>query len=166
MQDVSKSPCIDALQCGIDDQKSAIEYIKSDSQIIAIIIRASFREPGIHFFTPSEFSQQIAFMWHPTGKTIAPHVHNPQPKHIQLTQEVLLIRKGCVRVDFYDDDRCYLHSRILRDGDMILLAAGGHGFEILAETEMFEVKQGPYSGDADKTRFIGIQSEEVIVHGG
>ena len=27
---------------------------------------------------------------------------------------------------------------------------------------MIEVKQGPYSGDADKTRFAGISEAEVV----
>ena len=66
---------------------------------------------------------------------------------------MLLIKKGSLRVDFYDGSRNYLESRILAAGDVILLAAGGHGFEVLEEVEMIEVKQGPYAGDNDKTRF-------------
>ena len=118
-----------------------------------MIVRADFSEPGIHFFTPPEFSQQLAYMNHPKGKTIEPHVHNPVPREVYYTQEVLFIRKGRLRVDFYSDDRFYLESRDLGPGDVILLSGGGHGFEILEDLEMIEVKQGPYAGEADKTRF-------------
>ena len=126
-----------------------------------MIIRSEFREQGIHFFTPNELSHQLAFMRHPSGKLIEPHVHNPVPREVQFTQEVLLIRKGKIRVDFYDTDQCYLESRVLGPGDVILLIQGGHGFEVLEEVEMIEVKQGPYVGERDKTRFVGIERSQV-----
>ena len=80
-------------------------------------------------------------------------MHNPVPREVQYTQEVLLLKRGRLQVDFYDDRQTYLESRILEAGDVILLATGGHGFEVLEEIEMIEVKQGPYAGDKDKTRF-------------
>jgi hypothetical protein len=86
---------------------------------------------------------------------IEPHIHNPVQREVLYTQEVLVIKKGALRVDFYDDSRAYLESRVLTTGDVILLAEGGHGFEVLEELEMIEVKQGPYTGDCDKTRFPG-----------
>ena len=92
-------------------------------------------------------------MKHPKGKTIQPHIHNPVPRQVHYTQEVLFLKKGKLRVDFYDEQQNYLESHILEAGDVILLAAGGHGFKVLEELEMFEVKQGPYAGDSDKTRF-------------
>ena len=66
-------------------------------------------------------------------------------------------------MDFYDSDQCYLESRILEAGDVILLATGGHGFEVLEEIEMIEVKQGPYAGEADKTRFVGITAAQARI---
>jgi mannose-6-phosphate isomerase-like protein (cupin superfamily) len=133
-----------------------IEKIQRGDCLMAIIVRAEFRKAGIEFFTPNEFSQQLAFMSHPAGKKIIPHRHNPVPREVHFTQEVLLIRKGRLRVDFFDDEESYLESRELHAGDVILLATGGHGFEILEDVEMFEVKQGPYAGEADKTRFAGV----------
>ena len=129
------------------------ESIYHREQLLAIIIPSTFRKPGIHFLTSDDLTQQLAYMQHPAGKEIAPHLHNPVPREVLFTQEVLFIRKGKLRVDFYDDDRNYLESRILEAGDAILLATGGHGFEVLEELEMIEVKQGPYAGDQDKTRF-------------
>jgi mannose-6-phosphate isomerase-like protein (cupin superfamily) len=130
-----------------------IENITYKDQMLAIIIRHSYTNTGITFFTPDEFSQQLAYMNHPKGKTIQAHIHNPVKREVHLTKEVLFIRKGKVRVDFYTDKKEYLESKILTDGDVILLASGGHGFEMLENTEMFEVKQGPYAGENDKTRF-------------
>lgn len=140
-----------------------VEYINNEDVLMAVIIRAEFAEPGIHFFTPGELSQQLAYMRHPAGKIIDPHVHNPVRREVQYTQEVLLIRRGRLRVDFYDGQQRYLESRILGAGDVILLAVGGHGFEVLEEIEMVEVKQGPYAGDSDKTRFVGIAAGNAKV---
>lgn len=140
-----------------------IENITYHDQLLALIVSHKFNEPGIHFFTPNELSQQLAYMRHPVGKVIPPHVHNPVIREVQYTQEVLFIKKGKLRVDFYNNQRDYLESRLLEAGDVILLVTGGHGFEVLEEIEMIEVKQGPYIGEQDKTRFIGITAEQAKI---
>lgn len=130
-----------------------IEYVKNLDQTIAIIIRADHRAEGIQFFTADMFSQQLAYMNRPAGYVIRPHVHNPVKRDVIWTQEVLFVRSGKVRVDFFTDGRHYLESTVLTSGDVIMLVAGGHGFEMIEPTEMIEVKQGPYCGDRDKTQF-------------
>lgn len=142
-----------------------IERIIHNGEMLALIVRATFNEPGISFFTPNDLSQQLAFMRHPSGKKIQPHVHNPVPREVHYTQEVLFIRRGVLRVDFYDSGQHYLESRMLRVGDTILLATGGHGFEVIEEVEMIEVKQGPYAGESDKTRFDGVTPSQLVVIG-
>ena len=138
-----------------------ITTVTNGQHLLAIIISHKFSTPGIHFFTPDELSQQLAYMRHPAGKEIPPHVHNSVHRDVQLTKEVLFIKRGKLRVDFYDDERNYLESRILESGDTILLAGGGHGFEVLEEVEMFEVKQGPYAGEQDKTRFEAVDKKLI-----
>ncbi len=132
--------------------------VEHDGQMLAMIVRRHFREPGITFFTDNELSQQMGFMRHPVGKVIEPHVHNHISRSVNYTQEALFIRSGKIRVDFYSDAQKYLFSHVLELGDVILLVSGGHGFEILEEVEMIEIKQGPYAGDRDKTRFKGIST--------
>lgn len=127
------------------------EEIVIDGRLCAIIVPAAFDEQGIQFFTPNEFSQQLASMSHPAGKVIAPHTQNPARRESILTQEALFIRKGKLRVDFYSQQQEYRRSRILGCGDVILLIAGGHGYEVLEDLNMVEVKQGPYGGEQDKT---------------
>lgn len=138
---------------GTNDHMDPVEYIRHEDKITAIIISNRFKKDGIHFFTPDEFSQQLAYMNHPTGKQIEPHFHNEVQRNVTYTQEVLLVKKGKLQVDFYDGQQAFLESRVLQAGDVILLASGGHGFKVLEEVEMIEIKQGPYQGDGDKTRF-------------
>lgn len=130
-----------------------IVTVSHNNTLIAVIIPADYKSDGIEFFTPDSFSQQLAFMSHKKGKVIDAHVHNHNPREVVYTQEVLIIRKGKLRVNFYSDERKYLESRIIGAGDVILLASGGHGFEVIEDVEMIEVKQGPYAGENDKTRF-------------
>ena len=116
---------------------------------------------GIDFFTPDDFSQQLGYMNRAKGYVIPPHRHNLIERKVKLTQEVLFIKSGEVRVDFYDDFQNYLKSSILYAGDVILLAAGGHGFEMIKSSEIIEVKQGPYCGEKDKIRFNPIDKEKI-----
>ena len=129
------------------------EVKSDDGTLLALIVHHNYDKSGISFFTPDDFSQQLAFMHHPAGHIILPHVHNEVRREVLYTKEVLVIKKGKMRCDFYSDNKEYLKSEIVETGDVILLANGGHGFECLEETEMFEIKQGPYAGENDKTRF-------------
>jgi hypothetical protein len=140
-----------------------LEHITCNGRMLALILRANYQADGIKFFTPNEFSQQLGYMNRPRGYVIPPHVHNPVAREVHFTKEVLFIKSGVVRVDFYDDTQDYLESRVLNQGDVVLLAFGGHGFEMLADSEIIEVKQGPYAGDTDKTRFDGIDCSMMKV---
>ena len=141
------------------------ERIHHNGQTLALILRANYQAEGITFFTPNEFSQQLGYMNRPAGYVIPPHVHNPVVREVQYTKEVLFIKSGRLRVDFYSETQSYLESTILETGDVILLAYGGHGFEMLVPTEIIEVKQGPYAGDQDKTRFEPVDVNDIRMRG-
>ena len=130
-----------------------IQKINHQTLQLAIIIRNNFRKEGIQFFTNDNDSQQLGYMNRPIGYEIKPHRHNLVQREVHLTQEVLFIKSGKVRVDFYSNNQDYLESRILNQGDVILLSDGGHGFKMLEPSEIIEVKQGPYCGEQDKVRF-------------
>lgn len=139
------------------------EWIESNGEQLALILRSGFQEPGIHFFTPQSLSQQLGYMRHPAGHVIEPHVHNPIQREVQYTQEVLFLRRGSLRVDFYAKNGSYCESRVINSGDVLLLISGGHGFQALEEIEMIEVKQGPYTGLADKRRITSVCAGDVRV---
>lgn len=138
-----------------------IEEIREDGQLLAMIIRSNHEASGVEFYTPNEFSQQLAAMGHPKGKVIPPHVHNSVSREVEFTKEVLIIKSGKLRVDFYRENQSYINSTILNPYDVILLARGGHGFEVLEDLQMIEVKQGPYAGDKDKIRFQPVDQSNI-----
>ena len=130
-----------------------LDEIRSGDRLVALIIRASYHADGIAFFTDPTLSQQLGYMRRAKGHVIGSHIHNKLHRDVEYTQEVLIVRKGRLRVDLYTDDHKLLAVRELGPGDIILLASGGHGFEVLDEVEMIEVKQGPYTATDDKTFF-------------
>lgn len=132
-----------------------LDVIQDSGAIIAIIIFADYEVQGITFVTPQEFSLQLGHMTRPKDYKVAPHAHNPVHRETLGTQEVLFIKKGRIRVDFYSYAQQYLESRELSAGDLILLAGAGHGIKVLEETMIVEVKNGPFIEGADKGRFEG-----------
>ncbi len=140
-----------------------IEKIKNKKKLLSIIIRANYKSENIKFFTPKDCSQQLGYMNRPKGYKITPHHHNKIKRKIITTDETLIIKSGKVRIDFYDEKKKYLISKILNKGDVILLVNGGHGFEMLEKTEIIEVKQGPYLDDKDKTRFDPVMKNELKI---
>ena len=138
-----------------------IEYVMFKEKLLSVIIRSNYKSKGIEFFTPNDFSQQLAYMNRKKGYSISPHVHNLIPRDVQLTQEVLIIKSGKVRVDYYDNNKNYLESRVLMQGDVVLLADGGHGFYMIEDSEIIEIKQGPYAGEKDKVRFQAVEKSKL-----
>ena len=129
---------------------SDVERVEKDGEIIAIIIPSDYSCEGTKFFTPKEFSQQLGFIHHKAGDEIRGHTHKPSHRTITLTQEVLFIKRGMIRVNLYGIDQELVCSRELSSGDVIILVSGGHGFEFVEDTEIIEVKQGPYLEEDDK----------------
>lgn len=136
-------------------EETLIEEVFHKDIQIALIIRSEFQtEPNtIKFFTPDSFSQQIGLMKRPKGYKIKPHIHQRIKREVLYTNEVLLVKKGLIQVDFYDESKKIINSKIIKSGDILLLIKGGHGFTILEESEIYEIKQGPYVGEEDKLRF-------------
>lgn len=131
-----------------------IENIKNKNDLYAIIVRSKYRKKnGINFFTPDKLNLQCGFMKHKKNYVINPHLHQKRSNKVFYTSETLIILKGKVRIDFYDTKKKYLLSKILGAFDIIILIKGGHGFKILTNCEMIEVKQGPYMFLKDKEKF-------------
>ncbi len=136
-----------------------IETIRDQNGIIAIIIYRDHRTEGLEFITPEDFSLQLGSMLRPVGYKILPHIHNPVHRETFGTQEVLFIKHGKIEIDFFSFEKKYLQSRILETGDIVLLAGAGHGITMIDETEMVEVKNGPFIPGFDKGRFEGRKEE-------
>ena len=121
------------------------EVIKYNSLLLGMIIRASEGKNGVNFLTPDDFQQQIGILKLKSGHRFQPHIHNKIRREIFYTYETLVIRKGKLRVDFYDSEQNYLFSDVVTEGDILMLAEGGHGFKVLEEVDFVEIKQRSFS---------------------
>ena len=141
-----------------------IQKIFHNKKLLALIVRGKYRnKKGITFFTPNESTQQFGYMKHNRKHIIKPHLHKKRVTKISYTTEVLLILKGIIRVDFYTSIKKYLFSKILKKNDIIMLVHGGHGFKVLKNVEMLEIKQGPYSLIKDKIKFENIDEKKIRI---
>ena len=141
-----------------------IENIIHKKKLYALIVRKKFRKKkGVNFFTSKEATQQFGYMKHKKDHLIMPHKHNKRLTKILITTEVIVLLKGILRVDFYNEKKKYLFSKKIYDGDLIMLTNGGHGFKVLKDVEMIEVKQGPYSLSSDKVKFNKIDEKKIKI---
>jgi hypothetical protein len=139
-----------------------IKKINYKNKLYALIINKKYKKKkGINFFTPNNFTQQIGYMNHKKGHVIQPHIHKERLTKIIMTTETLIILEGLIRIDFYNTKQKYLFSKKIKGGDIIFLMYGGHGFEILKDTKMIEVKQGPFKKDKDKEKFLPINEKKL-----
>ena len=129
----------------------SIEFYGDQSHPSAIVIRSKAVVQGIEFFSPPDFSQQIGLMTRVAGHIVPAHIHNKIERTIFHTQEVLVIRKGSCKITLYDTEQKTTDEIVILTGDTILLASGGHQIEMLEDTEILEIKQGPFAGANDKT---------------
>ena len=132
---------------------SLIEKIERQDQLLAYIVRAAFDPRTTTFVTPPELNLQLGFVVYRQGGEVARHTHKPLERHLIGTSEVIVVKEGRCEIDVYDSDQQKVATRELGRGDVMLMVAGGHGFRMLEDTVLMEIKQGPYTGIDEKTRF-------------
>jgi len=132
---------------------STVETIWQNQMPLAYVVRAGATEATTAFFTSDDAAFQAGFVVYPAGGSVVPHLHLPVVRTVVGTSEFLMVRQGRCIVDLYGDDRALVASRELTTGDLVISLGGGHGFRMLEDTVLFEVKQGPYGGQAEKERF-------------
>lgn len=139
--------------------KKEISYKK---ELLAIIIKGDYMPPKTEFLTPGSFKQQVGFIVYGKGQAIEPHIHHEMPRSLMGTSEVLVLKKGHVRVDFYSQEKEYTESCELFTGDILILVSGGHGFHFYEHSVFLEIKQGPYIGPQEKERFPSGYKEKKV----
>ena len=137
-----------------------IEEIKFNKNLLAVIVRSAFSYDGAKFITENHITQQVAHLSYKSGHKIRSHFHQPWQRSVMNTLEVLIIKSGRIRVDFYSSLGVYYFSKILSEKDTIIFISEGHGFEILEDVDMLEIKQGPYIKD-DRFFFKPVDTRNV-----
>lgn len=127
--------------------------IADNGAVLAYIARGGSLPLETTFLTPDDCNLQVGHVVYPSGGEIARHIHLPIERRLVGTTEVLLVQQGRCEVDVYSDERRVVATCELRAGDILIAVAGGHGFRVLEDTVLLEIKQGPYPRGAEKERF-------------
>lgn len=130
-----------------------IEEFKNRGKVIAYVIRQDAQPASTTFFTEDDANFQSGFVVYPKGGEVVPHIHLPIRRELVGTAEYLMVRSGECIVTIFDEDRSLVAEISLKTGDAILSVRGGHGFRMIEDTVLLEIKQGPYSGGEEKERF-------------
>ena len=131
----------------------SLETIVADGMVLAYIARTESVPGETRFLTPDDCNLQVGHVVYPGGSQIARHMHLPVERHLTGTTEVIVVQRGRCEVEVFDDRRTLVKSCELRMGDILIAVGGGHGFRVLEDTVLLEVKQGPYVAGGDKERF-------------
>ncbi len=136
-----------------------IEKIEWHDELLAMVVRCGHGEPGVNFITPPENSIQLGILKHAQGSVIKAHIHKQRTRVIQNLHEVLFLQKGKLAATFYDAAGKQVGATVLNAGDVILLLGGGHGFKVLEDASIFEVKQGPFAGTAEDKQILNVDDQ-------
>ena len=137
-----------------------IDRIEHKGKVFALILRTDYDEDGVSFVTSKDEPIQLGVLNHRCGTKIKPHIHKNQPRTISEVQEVLHVDCGKVEAEFYERNGKKIGSTVLNSGDTILLICGGHGFNILEDSKIIEIKQGPYYGVEEDKQFLKVNVGE------
>ncbi len=140
-----------------------IKKIFHKKKLLAMIIpeKKTFKK-GVNFLTPNHLTLQLGFIKHKSNTYIKPHTHKNYLRRIKKTTEILFIKNGSIRVDFYSKKK-YLFSKVVSKNKILILLEGSHGFKILKNCSIIEVKQGPFSLSMDKERFNKIDEKYIKI---
>jgi len=128
-----------------------IEKVIHEDNVLAAFIRSEDWSPGLNFLCQDDDPIQVGLWDYQSGKILGPHSHVKNERKITITQEILFIKKGRVRASIYNENDELVKDVDLSSGDLIILFSGGHGYTILEDnTQVLEVKNGPYTGLNDR----------------
>lgn len=131
-----------------------VETLSADGKPAAYVIRGQTGPDETVFPTSADLTLQVGFVGRAQGQAVEPHVHHAVERTIRGTAEVLMVLSGRCHLDIFDSARAQVQTTTMSSGDVVLLVSGGHGFRMIEDTVLLEVKQGPYRGLSEKERFV------------
>jgi len=141
-----------------------LKKITYKKKLFAIIVHEKhFFKSGVNFVTPNSAALQLGFINHKSNHYIKPHTHYYNLRQIKKTSEILLIKKGSLRVDFYQNNKKYLFSKVVTKNQILILMDGSHGFKVIKNCFIIEVKQGPFSQHLDKIKFTKVDERHIKI---
>jgi hypothetical protein len=125
----------------------AYERIERDGTLYAEVIWAGTTVEKSRFFSEVTSSFQFGLFAHEAGFVETAHYHYPTKREINDVQQILVVQRGVLVMEFYTLDGIKFHEVVLRVGDAISIVHGVHGVRVIEDVQCVSVKQGPFLGD-------------------
>ena len=122
------------------------EMITWRGNVIGLFLSHAHSPEKTRFLTADAEPLQCGIGIFKQGSRVEPHCHVSEPVLISEFPEFIMIRRGKAKASVYDPEGVLLRTLEMVPGDSLLLLRGGHAFEFLEDTELLEIKQGPYLG--------------------
>ena len=108
---------------------------------------------GLDFLTNDDSFVQVGTWKYEKGKILDAHYHNTFERKSYITQEVVLVLEGTIICNLYTTDGEFIASEEIKQNQLIIQFLGVHEYEIMDNSKVLEIKNGPYFGpDKDRTR--------------
>lgn len=124
-----------------------MEKITHDNTLVAVRIKKF--KTGIASLSDSDQPLQVLIHNRKKGSHTKAHLHKPIQRITQTLQECLIILKGKIKIDFYTPDKKIFKSMYAYEDEVIIFVSGGHAVHVLDDSEIVEVKNGPFIEDRD-----------------
>jgi cupin fold WbuC family metalloprotein len=131
----------------------AVEEFRDDGRVVCLVVRSHVHAESTRFFTSDDSTLQVGLVVHPQGHVIPRHRHVPIRREISETGEVLVVRRGRCTLELFSRSGDPLSVIELEPDDLVVLSGAAHRFTMHSDTILLEVKQGPYTGPAEKELF-------------
>lgn len=129
------------------------ETITHNGKVLCLIVRSELRAKTV-FHTSNDINLQVGHIVYRAGGEVQRHRHPPITRTVVGHAEVVIVESGRAHFDVYsEEDGQLLCTREVGPRDIVVVMAGGHGYRMIEDTVLIEVKQGPFSGVPEKILF-------------
>ena len=122
-----------------------MEKIIYNNTLLAIVFK-KFKSGAVPLTDPLE-PLQVLVHKRQRGKYTKAHMHKPAQRITQKLQECLVVMKGKIKIDLYAPDKKFFKSTYLSLHEIVIFMNGGHAVHLLKDSEIVEVKNGPFVED-------------------
>jgi hypothetical protein len=123
------------------------ERIERDGTLFAEVIWAGTTVEKSRFFSEANSSLQFGLLAHEAGFVEPAHYHHPIDRQISDLQQMLVVQRGVIAIEFFTSEGDKFREVILKVGDAINLVHGVHAVRVIEDMQCVSVKQGPFFGD-------------------
>src|SRR3989338_3635729 len=125
-----------------------MDKIFLDEKLVAVHVR-SFPDGKTTPVSALDGALQVLIMKRTKGDVAKAHRHIPKTRTTEVLQECLVVVKGKIQYDFFDEAGKLFKESVVREGEAMLVLGGAHAVQFLEDSLVYELKNGPFIDDKE-----------------